>query len=74
MLPDDWTTTANVVRETGKRELSVSSCRKANKESWWWNEEVQEYVQTNRLAQKKWNTESLYRKMQHKVKVEVAKA
>ena len=42
MLPDDWMTTANVIRETGKRALGVSSGRKANKETWWWNEEEQE--------------------------------
>ena len=29
MLSDDWTTTANVIRETGKRGLGVSSGRKA---------------------------------------------
>lgn len=25
VLPDDWTTTANVIRETGRRVLGVSS-------------------------------------------------
>ncbi|XP_051800420.1 uncharacterized protein LOC127532561 [Acanthochromis polyacanthus] len=80
VLPDDWTTTANVIRETGRRVLGVSPGRKGDKETWWWNEEVQEWIQRKRLAKKKWDTERTegsrqeYREMQRKVKVEVAKA
>ena len=81
VLPDDWTTTASVIRETGRRVLGVSSGkRKVDKENWWWNEEVQECIQRKRLAKKKWDTERSeesrqeYREMQRKVKVEVAKA
>ena len=33
VLPDDWTSTAIVIRETGERELGVSSGRKADKET-----------------------------------------
>ncbi|KAL7870677.1 hypothetical protein SRHO_G00081740 [Serrasalmus rhombeus] len=41
-LPEDWEITAKVVRETGKNVLGVSAGqRKEDKESWWWNEEVQ---------------------------------
>ncbi|KAK2921796.1 hypothetical protein Q8A73_001281 [Channa argus] len=65
----------------GRRVLGVSSGkRKADKETWWWNEEVQECIQRKRLAKKKWDTERTeesrqeYREMQRKVKVEVAKA
>ena len=53
--------------------------RKADKETWWWNEEVQAYFQRKRLAKKKWNTERTEerrqecREMQNKVKVQVAK-
>lgn len=57
VLPDDWTTTANVIRETGRRVLGVSSGRKVDKETWWWNEEVQECIQRKSLAKKKWDTE-----------------
>ena len=40
-LPDDWTTTAKVVRDTARKVLGVSSKqRKEDKETWWWNEEV----------------------------------
>ncbi|XP_067349374.1 uncharacterized protein [Channa argus] len=81
VLPDDWTTTANLIRKIGRRVLGVSSGkRKADKETWWWNEEVQECIQRKRLAKKKWDTERTeesrqeYREIQRKVKVEVAKA
>ncbi|KAE8288333.1 hypothetical protein D5F01_LYC12200 [Larimichthys crocea] len=80
VLPNDWTTTANVIRETGRSVLGVSSGRKVDKETWWWNEEVKECVRRKRLARKKWDTERTeesrqkYREMQHKVRVEVAKA
>ena len=57
ILPDDWTAIANVIRETGKRVFDVSSGRKVDQETWWWNEEVQEDVQRKRLAKKKWDTE-----------------
>ncbi|MCJ8736324.1 hypothetical protein PDJAM_G00258360 [Pangasius djambal] len=41
VLPDDWETTAEVIRVTGRKVLGVSSGRrKEDKETWWWNEEV----------------------------------
>ncbi|KAK3553911.1 hypothetical protein QTP70_015303, partial [Hemibagrus guttatus] len=37
VLPDDWETIAEVIRETGKKVLGVSSGRrKEDKETWWW--------------------------------------
>ncbi|KAK2891510.1 hypothetical protein Q8A73_017175 [Channa argus] len=64
-----------------RRVLGVSSGkRKADKETWWWNEAVQECIQRKRLAKKKWDTERTeesrqeYREIQRKVKIEVAKA
>ena len=54
-LPDDWTTTAKVVRDTARKVLGVSSKqRKEDKETWWWNEEVQESIRKKRLAKKSW--------------------
>ncbi|KAK3535066.1 hypothetical protein QTP70_003030 [Hemibagrus guttatus] len=51
VLPDDWETTAEVVRETGRKVLGVSSGRrKEDKETWWWNEEVQDSIQRKRLG------------------------
>ncbi|KAI5606516.1 hypothetical protein C0J50_2015 [Silurus asotus] len=40
---DDWATTAEVIRETARKILGVTSGnRKEDKETWWWNEEVPE--------------------------------
>ncbi|KAK3539596.1 hypothetical protein QTP70_010249 [Hemibagrus guttatus] len=56
VLPDDWETAAEVVRETGRKVLGVlSGMRKEDKETWWWNEEVQDSIQRKRLAKKKWD-------------------
>ncbi|KAK3550728.1 hypothetical protein QTP70_003951 [Hemibagrus guttatus] len=81
VLPDDWETTAEVIRETGRKVLVVSSGRrKEDKETWWWNEEVQDSVQRKRLAKKKWDMDMTeenrqeYKELQRRVKREVSKA
>ncbi|KAK3559485.1 hypothetical protein QTP86_013664, partial [Hemibagrus guttatus] len=81
VLPDDWETTAEVIRETGRKVLGVSSGRrKEDKETWWWNEEVQDSVQRKRLAKKKWDMDRTeenrqeYKEVQRRVKREVSKA
>ncbi|KAK3509932.1 hypothetical protein QTP70_023758 [Hemibagrus guttatus] len=81
VLPDDWETTAEVIRETGRKVLGVSSGRrKENKETWWWNEEVQDSIQRKRLAKKKWDMDRTeenrqeYKELEHRVKREVSKA
>ncbi|KAK3533904.1 hypothetical protein QTP70_034899 [Hemibagrus guttatus] len=81
VLPDDWETTAEVIRETGRKVLGVSSGRrKENKETWWWNEEVQDSIQRKRLAKKKWDMDRTeenrqeYKKLQRRVKRKVSKA
>ncbi|KAK3507962.1 hypothetical protein QTP70_005447 [Hemibagrus guttatus] len=81
VLPDDWETTAEVIRETGRKVLGVSSGRrKEDKETWWWNEEVQDSVQRKRLAKEKWDMDRTeenrqeYKELQHRVKREVSKA
>ncbi|KAK3543940.1 hypothetical protein QTP70_031845 [Hemibagrus guttatus] len=81
VLPDDWKTTAEVVRETGRKVLGVSSGRrKEDKETWWWNEEVQDSIQRKRLAKKKWDMDRTeenrqeYKELQRRVKREVSKA
>ncbi|KAK3557429.1 hypothetical protein QTP70_026629, partial [Hemibagrus guttatus] len=75
VLPDDWETTAEVIRETGRKVLGVSSGRrKEDKETWWWNEEVQDSIQRKRLAKKKWDMDRTeenrqeYKELQHRVK------
>ncbi|KAK3550571.1 hypothetical protein QTP70_000048 [Hemibagrus guttatus] len=81
VLPDGWETTAEVIRETGRKVLGVSSGRrKEDKETWWWNEEVQDSVQRKRLAKKKWDMDRTeenrqeYKELQCRVKREVSKA
>ncbi|KAK3525929.1 hypothetical protein QTP70_010997 [Hemibagrus guttatus] len=81
VLPDDWETTADVIRETGRKVLGVSSGRrKEDKETWWWNEEVQDSIQRKRLAKKKWDMDRTeenrqeYKELQRRVKREVSKA
>ncbi|KAK3559723.1 hypothetical protein QTP86_017700, partial [Hemibagrus guttatus] len=81
VLPDDWETTAEVIRETGRKVLGVSSgSRKEDKETWWWNEEVQDSIQRKRLAKKKWDMDRAegnrqeYKELQRRVKREVSKA
>ncbi|KAK3573350.1 hypothetical protein QTP86_024040, partial [Hemibagrus guttatus] len=81
VLPDDWETTAEVIRETGRKVLGVSSGRRReDKETWWWNEEVQDSIQRKRLAKKKWDMDRTeenrqeYKELQHRVKREVSKA
>ncbi|KAI5102154.1 hypothetical protein C0J45_7506 [Silurus meridionalis] len=47
---DDWSTTAEVIRETAGKVLGVTSGnRKEDKETWWWNEEVQKSIRRKRL-------------------------
>ncbi|KAK3540495.1 hypothetical protein QTP70_032457 [Hemibagrus guttatus] len=81
VLPDDWESTAEVIRETGRKVLGLSSGRrKEDKETWRWNEEVQDSVQRKRLAKKKWDMDRTeenrreYKELQRRVKREVSKA
>ncbi|KAK3556522.1 hypothetical protein QTP70_008290 [Hemibagrus guttatus] len=81
VLPDDWETTAEVIRVTGRKVLGVSSGRrKEDKNTWWWNEEVQDGIQRKRLAKKKWDMDRTeenrqeYKELQRRVKREVSKA
>ncbi|KAK3537241.1 hypothetical protein QTP70_003986 [Hemibagrus guttatus] len=81
VLPDDWETTAEAIRETGRKVLGVSSGRrKEDKETCWWNEEVQGSIQRKRLAKKKWDMDRTeenrqeYKELQRRVKREVSKA
>ncbi|KAK3527296.1 hypothetical protein QTP86_018600, partial [Hemibagrus guttatus] len=81
VLPTDWETTAEVIRETGRKVLGVSSGRrKKDKETWWWNEEVQDSIQRKRFVKKKWDMDrteenrQVYKELQRRVKREVSKA
>ncbi|MCJ8744976.1 hypothetical protein PDJAM_G00124910 [Pangasius djambal] len=81
VLPDYWETTAEVIRVTGRKVLGVSSGRrKEDKDTWWWNEGVQDSIQRKRLAKKKWDMDKTkenrqrYKELQRRVKREVSKA
>ena len=55
---DDWATTAEVVKKIARKVLGVTSGqRKEDKETWWWNEEVQESIRKKRLAKKNWDSQ-----------------
>ena len=78
---DDWATTAEVVREIARKVLGVTSGqRKEDKETWWWNEEVQESIRKKGLAKRKWDSQrdeesrQEYKEWRRKAKREVAKA
>ncbi|XP_051784638.1 uncharacterized protein LOC127528037 [Erpetoichthys calabaricus] len=79
-LPDSWGTTADLVRVTARRVLGVTSGqRKEEKDTCWWNGEVQESIQRKRMA-KKWDNQrdagsrQEYKEIRHMVKREVVKA
>eukprot|EP00064_Thunnus_orientalis_P013101 superscaffoldBa00002092_g13138 len=80
-LTDGWVTTAEVMKETARKVLGVSSGqRKEDKETWWWNEEVQESIWRTRLVKKKWDSQrdeesrKECKEMRHKAKGEAVKA
>ncbi|KAI5089396.1 hypothetical protein C0J45_20804 [Silurus meridionalis] len=80
-VPDDWGTTAGVMREAARKVLGVTSGnRKEDKETWWWNEEVQESIRRKRLAKQKWDRQrdeksrQEYKERRQQVKRDVAKA
>ena len=80
-LPEDWTTTANVVRHTAIKVLGVQSKqRKEDTETWWWDEEVQESIRKKILAKKRWDmhmdeeSKQDYKEMRREAKKGVAKA
>lgn len=57
---DNPTLTTKIRQTTNQLEnndiLGVSSGRNVDKKTWWWNEEVQIWVQRRRAAKKKWDS------------------
>lgn len=78
ILLGDCTASADMIREIERKALGVSSgMNKADTETLWWNEDVQNCLKRKRLAKKIWDPEDRrqkHREMQHKLKVEVVKA
>ena len=78
-LPDEWDKTAEMQRKTAETVLGVTiGKRKGDRETWWWNEEVQESIKEKKEATKAWDkisdTKKIYNKKKNKAKKAVAMA
>ena len=55
-LPNEWDKTAEMLRKTAETVLGVTfGKRKGDKETWWWNEGVQESIKEKKEAKKAWD-------------------
>ena len=55
-LPDEWEKTAEMLRKTAETVLGVTfGKRKGDRETWWWNEKVQESIKEKKKAKKAWD-------------------
>ena len=80
-MPEDWVKTAELLRKTAREVLGVTTGqRNEDKETWWWNESVQECVKKKREAKKNWDrlqneaSKKWYKEMREATKREVARA
>ena len=55
-LPDEWDKTAEMLRKSAETVLGVTfGKQKEDRETWWWNEEVQENIKEKKEAKKAWD-------------------
>ena len=80
-LPDEWDKTAEMLRKTAETVLGVTfGKQKGDRETWWWNEEIQKSIKENKEAKKAWdkirdeNTKKIYKEKKNKAKKAVAMA
>ena len=80
-LPDEWDKTAEMLRKTAETVQGVTfEKRKGDRETWWWNEKVQESIKEKKEAKKAWdkirdeNTRKIYKEKKSKAKKAVAMA
>ena len=80
-LPNEWDKTAEILRKTAESVVGVTfGKRKGDRETWWWNEEVQESIKEKKEAKKAWdktrnkNTKKIYKENKNKAKKAVAMA
>ena len=80
-LPDEWDKTAEMLRKIAETGLRVTfGKRKGHRETWWWNEEVQESIKEKKDSKKVWdklrdkNTKKMYKEKKSKAKKAVAMA
>ena len=73
--------TAEMLRKTAKTVVGVTfGKRKEDRETWWWNEEVQESIKEKKEEKKIWdkiryeNTKKIYKEKKSKAKKAVAVA
>ena len=74
-LHDEWDKTAKMLRKTAETVLGVTfGKRKGDRETWWWNEEVQESIKETKEAKKAWdkirdeNTKKIYSTKERRVR------
>ena len=80
-LPNEWDKTAEMLRKTAEIVLGVTfGKQKGDRETWWWNEEVQESIKEKTEVKKTWdktrneNTKKIYKEKKNKPKKAVAMA
>ena len=80
-LPNEWDKTAEMLRKTAETVLGVTfGKQKGDRETWWWNEEVQESIKEKKEAKKAWdktrneNTKKIYKEKKNKAKKAVTMA
>ena len=80
-LPNEWDKTAEMLKKTAETVLGVTfGKRKGDRETWWWNEEVQKSIKEKKEAKKAWdktrneNTKKIYKEKKSKAKKAVAMA
>ena len=80
-LPDEWDKTVEMLGKTAEIVLGVTfGKRKGDRETWWWNEEVQKSIKEKKEAKKAWdkirdeNTKKIYKEKKSKAKKAVAMA
>ena len=55
-LPDEWDKTPEMLRKTAETVLGVTfGKRKGDRETWWWNEEVQKSIKKKKEVKKAWD-------------------
>ena len=77
-LPDEWNKTAEILKKTAETVLGVTfGKRKGDRETWWWNEKVQESIKEKK-AKKIWDkirdekSKKMYKERKSKAKKAVA--
>ena len=80
---EDWQRIAEMIRSIARRELGETSggvSMAGRRETWWWNQEVQEKLKDKKKAKKAWDTirddarKLAYKTARKQAKREVAKA